>query len=56
MTLLNHIGILIILFLIIGTAVLFDEKLRKDWHYSIPTSIGMWLLFEAFYWTIQIFF
>ena len=56
MTLLNHIGILIILFLVIGTTAIFDEELRKDWHHSILTSIGVWLLFEAFYWTIKIFF
>lgn len=56
MTLLNHIGVFVILFLIIGIIALFDKVLRKDWYYTFPVSMGMWLIFEAFYWTIKIFF
>jgi hypothetical protein len=56
MTLLNHIGVLVILFLVIGLAALFDKDLRKNWYYSFPASFFAWIVFEAFYWTIKIFF
>lgn len=56
MTLLNHIGLLVLLVLILVCASVFSEELRDKWLYSFPAAGMVWLIFEAFYWTINIFF
>lgn len=58
MTLLNHIGVLLLLFWILTIFWLFIQEMRHKFKYLrvIIESIWLFLIFEAFYWTFKIFF
>jgi len=62
MTLLNHIGVFVLILLTITLLDLLQEKVRNaysllDQLWLIPTvSIFLWSIFEAFYWTFKVFF
>ena len=63
MTLLNHIGILVILLIISYTTEIFAVIYKKSrligYEFFYAPFLAMflvWLIFEVFYWTIKIFF
>jgi len=64
MTLLNHIGLLIVLPLFVFIVYLIHFSIEKytgeygKFYPEVPLFIGVILftMFEAFYWTIKIFF
>lgn len=60
MTLLNHIGVLILLILVGLLVEMFDRnsKLKSLEVLFFPTAAMtiIWIVFEAFYWTFKIFF
>lgn len=62
MTLLNHVGVFVVILLVFFILALLSRDTRvkylktKDSIY-LPLSSGfIWLIFEAFYWTFKIFF
>lgn len=58
MTLLNHIGLFIILILLFFITSIIEEKkisIENLW-ISIKASLLIILFFELFYWVIKIFF
>lgn len=61
MTLLNHIGILLIFAAVIYGVVLMsnDEEIQIDketWYYPLIGAAIFWAGFETIYWIVQIFF
>ena len=60
MTLLNHIGMFVIIVLICIICELFDAKstLKNIDKVTIPilVAIFLFIIFESFYWTFKIFF
>lgn len=62
MTLLNHIGVLVILlmifvlFLIIIPMSSGDKTSKNDAIAAVLMTFAVWIVLEAFYWTARIFF
>ena len=58
MTLLNHIGVFIILIIIFYVVSVFEEKdiSFENFWISIGCSTFCMIVFEAIYWTVRIFF
>jgi len=62
MTLLNHIGIFVLIFLALFFVVIFSSDMRAKYLYTasriylLLSTMFLWSIFEAFYWTLKIFF
>ena len=65
MTLLNHIGVFLFIFLFEGVVLLLSPSIRRELKITTYKDIFkrlliepflIWFLFEAFYWTFKIFF
>jgi len=58
MTLLNHIGVFILLFFFWNCiAILEDEEITfENIFIALEVTIAIYVVFEAFYWTFKIFF
>jgi hypothetical protein len=58
MTLLNHIGVFILLFFFWNCiAILEDEEITfENIFIALKVTIAIYVVFEAFYWTFKIFF
>lgn len=57
MTLLNHIGVLLLLLLLFNLIKYLNNDFSNyKWHIPFKTGLIIWTIFEAFYWIIKICF
>lgn len=58
MTLLNHIGVFVLLTLVLYIVSIFEDRdlTFENMGISIAAAVIIMIFFEAFYWTFKIFF